>query len=40
MSATTGQGVEELLDRLIERLGPEPEATRPEGGDDRAWSPL
>jgi GTP-binding protein len=40
ISAATGDGVEALLDRIIESLGPEAEAAEPEDGADRAWSPL
>jgi GTPase len=39
ISAATGEGMEALLDRLVERLGPEKPA-RQEDGDERAWSPL
>ena len=40
ISAATGDGVEALLDRIIESLGPEAETVEPEDGADRAWSPL
>jgi GTPase len=40
ISAATGEGMEALLDHLIERLGPEPEIASLEDGDERAWSPL
>jgi GTP-binding protein len=40
ISAATGDGIEALLDRIVERLGPEPEAAEPEDGNERAWSPL
>ena len=40
ISAATGEGMDALLDALLERLGPEPETVEPEGGSERAWSPL
>jgi GTP-binding protein len=40
ISATTGTGVEALLDQIVERLGPEPELSELEGGEKSAWSPL
>ena len=42
ISAATGEGVESLLDMIIERLGPEPDQAEVEDGADgkRAWSPL
>jgi GTP-binding protein len=40
ISAATGDGVDALLDRIIESLGPEAETVEPEDGADRAWSPL
>jgi GTP-binding protein len=40
ISAATGDGVEALLDRIVERLGPEAETIEPEDRPDRAWSPL
>ena len=40
VSAPTGEGVEGLLDMLVERLGPEAEPTEPDEGQARAWSPL
>jgi GTP-binding protein len=41
VSAATGDGVEALLDRIIEALGPDAEPTEAEaGGESSAWSPL
>jgi GTP-binding protein len=40
ISAATGGGIQALLDRIVERLGPEPEAAEPEDGGEPAWSPL
>ncbi len=40
ISAAAGEGLDALLDAIIERLGPEPETTESEDGPDRAWSPL
>ena len=40
LSAATGTGVEELLNSLIERLGPEKELTELEQGEQGEWSPL
>ena len=40
ISAATGDGVEALLDAIVERLGPEPEPTDAEDGQKSAWSPL
>ncbi|HET9810375.1 MAG TPA: GTPase ObgE [Sphingomicrobium sp.] len=40
ISAATGDGVEQLLDRIVERLGPESRADEMEDGAERAWSPL
>ena len=40
ISAATGEGIEALLDRIIERLGPEPEVAELEEGGRDAWSPL
>ena len=40
ISAATGDGIEELLDSIIEQLGPEPESSELEEGGTRAWSPL
>ncbi len=40
ISAATGDGVEALLDAIVERLGPEPELTELEDGSKAAWSPL
>ncbi|HUG46770.1 MAG TPA: GTPase ObgE, partial [Sphingomicrobium sp.] len=40
ISAATGEGMEKLLDRIIEKLGPEPQTAGLEEGDERAWSPL
>ncbi len=40
ISAATGDGLDALLDQIVERLGPEPETTALENGDDAAWSPL
>ena len=39
ISAATGEGVEALLDALVERLGGDP-APQEEHSDERAWSPL
>ncbi len=40
VSAATGDGVEAILDALIERLGPAAETGKVEGADGPAWSPL
>ena len=40
ISAATGEGMDALLDSLLQRLGPEPEISEPEDGTDQAWSPL
>src|SRR6187551_3416576 len=40
ISAAAGEGLDALLDAIIERLGPEAETTDFEDGPDRAWSPL
>jgi GTP-binding protein len=40
ISAATGEGMDALLDSLLQRLGPEPESSEPEDGMDQAWSPL
>ena len=42
ISAATGDGISSLLDRIVQRLGPEPEpaAQEEDGGETRAWSPL
>jgi GTP-binding protein len=40
ISAATGDGVEGLLDRIVEKLGPEPEVAELEDGSGRDWSPL
>ena len=40
ISAATGEGVEALLDMLVERLGPERETTESDETGTRAWSPL
>ena len=40
VSAATGDGIEALLDAIIERLGPEPEAGEADDADQSAWSPL
>ena len=40
LSAPTGQGVEDVLDEIIERLGPESQASELEDGQESAWSPL
>lgn len=40
VSAATGDGVEALLDRIVECLGREPEPTELEDAADRDWSPL
>jgi predicted GTPase len=40
ISAAAGDGVDALLDTIIERLGPESETAEPEEADGRAWSPL
>jgi GTP-binding protein len=41
VSAATGDGVQALLDRIIEALGPEAERAEAEAdGDSPAWSPL
>jgi GTP-binding protein len=39
ISAATGNGVDALLDRIIERLGPEAEAAEPDAPTSD-WSPL
>jgi GTP-binding protein len=40
VSAPIGEGVEPLLDALIERLGPEREAAEVDDGAGKTWSPL
>jgi GTP-binding protein len=40
ISAATGEGMDALLDALLERLGPDAQSKEPEDGSDRAWSPL
>jgi GTP-binding protein len=40
ISAATGEGVEALLDVLIERLGPDAEPAESDDAPARAWSPL
>ena len=40
ISAATGEGMDALLDALLERLGPEAEIAEPEDGSGGAWSPL
>jgi GTP-binding protein len=40
ISAATGEGMDALLDTLLERLGPEPEVSELEDGSERDWSPL
>lgn len=40
LSAATGNGVERLLDRIVEKLGPEREAAATEDDCDHDWSPL
>ena len=40
ISAATGEGMDALLDLVLERLGPEPEMSESEDGADQAWSPL
>ncbi|HEU4809483.1 MAG TPA: GTPase ObgE [Sphingomicrobium sp.] len=40
ISAATGDGMEPLLDAIVERLGPEPELAETEDGEKSAWSPL
>lgn len=40
VSAATGEGMDTLLDALLERLGPEAEKNEPKDGSERAWSPL
>ena len=40
ISAATGEGMDALLDALLVRLRPQPEAGEPQDGADRAWSPL
>ncbi len=40
VSAPTGAGLEGLLDAIIERLGPEPEAAALDSEKKRDWSPL
>ena len=40
ISAAAGEGIDSLLDALIERLGAEPETAEAEESDGRAWSPL
>ncbi|HET7315859.1 MAG TPA: GTPase ObgE [Sphingomicrobium sp.] len=40
ISAATGDGVEALLDQVVERLGPEPETAELEDGERSSWSPL
>jgi GTP-binding protein len=40
ISAATGDGVEALLDAVVERLGPEPETSELDDGSTAEWSPL
>jgi GTPase len=40
VSAATGDGVEAVLDRIIQSLGPEAEAAEVDEGPGRDWSPL
>jgi GTP-binding protein len=42
VSAVTRDGLEAVLDALLQSLGPEPEVAEPEGGEGKAsaWSPL
>jgi GTP-binding protein len=40
ISAATGEGMEALLDRIIETLGPEAQRSEPEGEPNEVWSPL
>jgi GTP-binding protein len=40
LSAATSDGVDAALDKIVEKLGPEPELTELEDGSKRAWSPL
>ena len=40
ISAPLGEGMDALLDQLIERLGPDRQAAEAEGSGTRAWSPL
>jgi GTP-binding protein len=40
ISAATGDGVDTLLDRVIERLGPEAETVEPDDESGSDWSPL
>jgi hypothetical protein len=40
LSAATGDGVDAVLDTIVEKLGPESELTELEDGSKPAWSPL
>jgi len=40
ISAATGEGMDALLDRIIETLGPEAQKREPEGEPNEVWSPL
>ncbi len=40
ISAATRDGIDALLDRIVESLGPEAGIAEPEDAADRAWSPL
>ncbi len=40
ISAPTGTGIEALLDRIVESLGPEAEKAEPDDPPGQAWSPL
>jgi len=40
LSGATGQGLEPVLDRIIEALGPPPEAVKAAGEDAEPWSPI
>jgi GTP-binding protein len=40
ISAATGEGMDALLDRIIEKLGPEAKKSEPEGESNKVWSPL
>ncbi len=41
LSGATGEGLTEVLDRLLEAIGPLPGSAQPSPGDEEApWSPL